>query len=98
MRTLRVSYRDPSATSNRHKWDVSLNDSPDKNPNNATAERVPQNSDTPDLSGLTTFQQIVTNMGEAFFMATPDLQNFLYVSLLSKRSGDARERISMHPR
>ena len=26
------------------------------------------------------FRQIVDNMGEAFFMATPDLQNFLYVS------------------
>jgi PAS domain S-box-containing protein len=63
--------------------DVPLNDTPDKIPQhpNADVERVLQSMDTPNLAEAeTVFRQIVDNMGEAFFTATPDLQNFLYVS------------------
>ncbi len=44
------------------------------------------------------FQQIIENMGEAFFMASPDLQRFLYVSpAYEKIWGRSRESLYTMP-
>jgi PAS domain-containing protein len=52
-------------------------------PNNEKTDdalRVAQALNLGDEETELRFRQIVDNMGEAFFMATPNLQQFLYVS------------------
>jgi PAS domain S-box-containing protein len=78
-----------------------MNNTPDKNlpHQNAGEKGVLQGMNTPSLAEAeTAIRQILDNMGDAFFLSTPDLRDFLYISPTYERIwGRSREDLYGSP-